>query len=154
MEFDSNVQTEITAPNNVPFEPGNNIIGIGSEVPLELQGIYPAAIIFYTSNWNPANTRPTVKYMWIAMASIDTPPTSTTGLAFRYAICQNPSVSQVPTLHDILNIDVVSNATQFAHVMAVFNHTYDNVVNMGEDNTGDGQIATFNDAGVQTGTLP
>lgn len=63
MEFDSNIVTEITAPNTVPFLPGNDIIGIGADIPSELDpyGI-AAAIIFYSSSWDPAATTPKVKY--------------------------------------------------------------------------------------------
>lgn len=63
MEFDSDIVNEITAPNTVPFEPGNDVIGIGSDIPSELDpfGI-AAAMIFYSSSWDPAATTPKIKY--------------------------------------------------------------------------------------------
>lgn len=67
MEFDSNLITELTAPNTVPFEPGYDIIGFGSYVPPELLAIgIDSAIIFYTSDWDETAVTPRIKYYAIA----------------------------------------------------------------------------------------
>jgi hypothetical protein len=70
VKFDDQVITEITAPNNVPFQPGFNIIGIGTEIPAEMQALgFTAAIIFYTSNWDTSATTPRVKYFFLGTQS-------------------------------------------------------------------------------------
>lgn len=66
MQFNDNVVTEIFAPNNVPFQPGFDIIGFGTEVPPEMEALgFEAAIIFYTDNWDTAATTPRVKFFFI-----------------------------------------------------------------------------------------
>jgi hypothetical protein len=56
MQFPQQLVTEITVPNNVPFAPGYDVIGIGSQVPQPLiDAGYPAAIIFYSSGYSAAD---------------------------------------------------------------------------------------------------
>lgn len=91
MQFPVGAITEVTAPNNVPFVPGQNVTGLGSGVPPELLAVgIPNAIIFYSNDWNPANTVPTAKFKWIAAVG--------GALVIGYGYCQNPSVSQVATI--------------------------------------------------------
>ncbi|MGH7743504.1 MAG: hypothetical protein ACREQ5_01600 [Candidatus Dormibacteria bacterium] len=85
--------SELTVPNNVPFLPGNDVVGIGNQLPAELVAAgYKNAIVFYSSSWNPHNTTLTTKFRFIA--------TSTTGdLILGYADCANPSVNQTAIVH-------------------------------------------------------
>jgi hypothetical protein len=67
VEFPTPIITEITAPNTVPFQPGQNVIGFGSQVPPELQAAgITAAIVFYNSLWNTVSTTPLIKFHFIA----------------------------------------------------------------------------------------
>lgn len=67
MEFLSNIVTEITAPNTVPFQPGNDIIGFGGDIPSELLAVgIDAAIVCYTTDWDETATTPRIKYYAIA----------------------------------------------------------------------------------------
>jgi hypothetical protein len=67
MEFPTPIVTELTAPNTVPFQPGQNVIGIGSQIPPELVAAgVTAAIIFYNNTWNTSLTVPTTKFQFIA----------------------------------------------------------------------------------------
>lgn len=87
MEFDSNIVTEITAPNTVAFVPGNNIIGIGADVPPELTAVgFEAAIIMYSTDWDPLATTPKVKYWGIV---------SVAG-AIQYVYCASVNPSTTP----------------------------------------------------------
>lgn len=88
---------ELTAPSSVPFLPGNDVTGIGSQVPAELAAAgYPNAIVFYASDWNPTNTTPTVKFRFIAAHAGN--------LVVGYGLCANPSVSQTAAIEAALNI--------------------------------------------------
>lgn len=102
MQFPVGAITEVTAPNNVPFVPGQNVTGIGAGVPPELiaAGI-PNAIIFYSSDWDPNAVVPTAKFKWIAAVG--------GALVSGYGYCQNPSISQVATIvsASVVGINVV-----------------------------------------------
>lgn len=87
VQFQQQLVTEITAPNNVPFLPGNNVTGFGSQVPAELVAAgFANAIVFYASDWNPAATTRKVKFRFIAASSV--------GLVIGYGYALNPSVDQ------------------------------------------------------------
>lgn len=113
MQFPTPVVTEITAPNNVPFAPGNNVAGFGSDIPPELTAAgYVNAIVFYSSTWNPSATVPTIKFRFIAT-------NQTTGdLILGYGICTNPSVSQTAVVTAGLDLNlqgiVAPGGAQFA----------------------------------------
>lgn len=82
---------ELTAPGGVPFLPGNNVSGFGSQVPPELTAAgFPNAFVMYTTAWNPAAVVPTIKFWFMAANS--------TGLVFGYGTVPNPSVSQTATV--------------------------------------------------------
>jgi hypothetical protein len=82
---------ELTAPSTVPFAPGQNVTGLGSQVPSELvaAGI-TNALVFYSSDWNPSATVPKTKYRYVCAVG--------GSLVFGMGYCTNPSVSQVATL--------------------------------------------------------
>src|SRR5947209_375577 len=91
MQFPQTLITEVTAPNNVPFLPGNNVSGFGSDIPAELVAAgYTNAVVFYSTDWNPANTAPTTKFRFIATAGAS--------LVIGIGYCLNPSVSQTATI--------------------------------------------------------
>lgn len=91
MQFPQQVVTEITAPNNVTFAPGNNVSGFGVEVPPELSAAgFSNAFVMYTTAWNPSNTTPTIKFWFIAA--------NATGLVQGYGVVANPSVDQTATV--------------------------------------------------------
>jgi hypothetical protein len=91
MQFPTQAVTEIIVPNNVPFEPGYDVIGMGTQVtPAMLAAGYPAAILFYSSAYDPASIVPQIKYQFIAdkLGSI----------VFGYGLVANASVSQDETI--------------------------------------------------------
>lgn len=91
MGWSNNLVDEVTAPNNVPFLPGNAVTGFGSQVPDELLAAgYPNAIVFYLPDWVATNTTPTVKFRFIAAKNGN--------IVTGYGWCNNPSVSQVATV--------------------------------------------------------
>jgi hypothetical protein len=91
MQFPNQLVTEIFAPDNVAFAPGNNVSGFGADLPPELAAAgYTNAIVFYSTDWNPAAVVPTVKFKFIA--------TNGGSLITGYGVCTNPSVSQVATV--------------------------------------------------------
>lgn len=91
MDFPQNLVTQISIPNNVPFAPGFDVIGLGTGIPQAMiDAGYSAAIVFYSSGWNPAGTGAQIKYQFIAdKAGI---------IYFGYALVDNASVSQAETI--------------------------------------------------------
>lgn len=91
MIFNDQVVTEITAPSNVPFLPGFDVIGFGTEIPPELVAYgLDAAIIFYTSSWDTSVTTPRIKFMFIA--------THAGELLTGYGYSLNPSTTPTATV--------------------------------------------------------
>jgi hypothetical protein len=91
MIFADQVVTEITVPSNVPFLPGNDVIGIGTEIPAELMGEdIEAAIIFYTDDWDTSATTPKVKFFFIGVRA--------KLLVSGYAYSNNPSTTPTGTV--------------------------------------------------------
>jgi hypothetical protein len=87
MAWSEQYQDEITAPATLPFVPGQNVTGFGSEVPDELVTAgYSNAIVFYDSSWDPAAATPKVKFRFIAAKA--------GSFVIGYGFCVNPSVSQ------------------------------------------------------------
>jgi hypothetical protein len=104
MIFKDQVVSELTAPNTLPFEPGYDIVGIGTEVPPELIAAgYTASIIFYTSSWSAAATTPRVKFFFLGVK----PGIFTTG----YGYSLNPSTT--PTATVIEGNEFTLNAVSF-----------------------------------------
>src|ERR1700744_18970 len=93
MQFSGNVVSEIVIPNNVPFEPGYDVIGIGFAVPEELQANgFNAAIIFYNSQWSSTSTEARVVYQFVAAGS-EGDPNYQTAVAIGYVWQANPSIN-------------------------------------------------------------
>lgn len=91
MLFGDQVVTEITAPNNVPFQPGFNIVGIGTEIPPELQSLgFNASIIFYTDDWDISAVTPRIKYYFIGITNSQ--------LTVGYGYSNNPSTTPNATI--------------------------------------------------------
>lgn len=97
MQFPNQIVTEVTAPNNVAFQPGNVVTGFGSIIPPELAAAgFVNAIVFYDVDWNPTNTTPTIKFRFIASGMGN--------IKIGYGYCANPSVSQTATVVATANI--------------------------------------------------
>lgn len=95
MQFGPDLTTEIIAPANVPFLPGNDVIGFGTAVPAELAAAgIPAAILFYNSGYSPSNTFPSVKYAYISSQSAVDSGISLGGIQVGIGYVANPSVDE------------------------------------------------------------
>lgn len=117
MIFSDQVITEITVPNNVPFLPGFDVIGIGTEIPVELTAYgIDAAIIFYTDTWSTAVTIPTVKFFFIGVRG--------NALVSGYAYSNDPSTIPVATVIrtevNKLNQTTAQGLTQWAITSSKF----------------------------------
>jgi len=155
MQFTNNLITELIIPSGTPFAPGNDVIGIGTELPNELvTSNIKAAIVWYFSNWNPAATTPQVKFMYIGTAIIP----GEAGIAMGFGVVANASVSQVATLMHGFNFLATNSFTgHLAAEMAIYNHNNNIIMQAGEaDAAGDGQLATYNDGAypTQSGHVP
>lgn len=97
MQFPQQLVTEITAPNTVPFQPGNNVTGIGSSVPPELAAAgFTNAIVVYSSDWNALNTNPTIKFRFIA--------TNGGALTLGVGYCANPSANATAIVLPVVTV--------------------------------------------------
>lgn len=105
MGWTNDQATEITAPSNVPFQPGNDVIGMGTALPPELitYGV-TAALVFYNSAWSPSATTPSVKFMWIGGIAA----TGFGQISIGMGICQNPSVSQTAVITSGFTLGMVN----------------------------------------------
>src|SRR6476620_8868731 len=87
LEFPQQLVTQISIPNNVPFAPGYDVIGIGSALPQAMiDAGYVAAIVFYSGAWNPTATQALIKYQFIADKD--------GVIYFGYGFVENASVTQ------------------------------------------------------------
>lgn len=124
MQFPNQIVTEITAPSNVPFLPGNVVTGFGSQVPAELVAAgYQNAIVFYSNDWNPAATTPSVKFKFIGAGS-SASPIGTGGadsLDIGYGVVLNPSVSQTAIIQVALRTGLQIQAANFISNVEVWN---------------------------------
>ncbi len=124
MQFPDQIVTEITAPNNVPFLPGNVVTGFGSQVPDELIAAgYPNAIVFYSNEWNPAATVPTVKFKFIGAGSSTSPigTGGTNSLDIGYGVVLNPSVSQTALIKVALRTGLQISGSNFISNVEMWN---------------------------------
>lgn len=124
MQFPNQIVTEITAPNNVTFAPGNVVTGFGSQVPAELISAgYPNAIVFYSNDWNPAATTPTPKFKFIGAGS-STSPIGTGGadsLDIGYGVVLNPSVDQTAIVKVALRTGLQISGSNFISNVEIWN---------------------------------
>lgn len=162
MQFTNNLTTEIIVPSGTPFLPGNNVIGIGIELPPELAAYEPygsgstveAALIFYSSVWDPTATTPRVKYQWLGV--VTDPAANGAFISIGTAVCNNPSVSQVATVFSVVDFGTENVFTGHASTTINIQNRLDgSVVTMGEYNSqGDGGVATYDHNGTQTDFIP
>lgn len=147
MQFGPNVVDEIVIPNDVPFLPGNNVIGIGTELPPELvaYGI-TAAMVFYFSNWNPNATVPTVKFGFIGVSTVG----NQCGIVTGFGWCAAPHTSQVANVAACETVAMGNTiGTQLGTIVAFNNGLDDNIAGILEDpadTNRDGKIELFNNA--------
>lgn len=165
MQFPDNIVTEITVPNTVPFLPGNDVIGIGTDIPAELAATnIKNALIFYNSGWNPASTFPEIKFFFIAGAWKGGPLPGTpkqTGMAIGYGIVPNPSVNQTAVIVEMFDFSAVVNGAvpnvqNAAQLFNVGNHTIVQMISQAPFDTDPqgGLVETFSDNGTLSGSLP
>lgn len=109
MQFPQQLVTEITAPNTIPFQPGNDVTGIGASIPPELAVAgFTNAIVFYNSKthgsgWDPTSTLPKVKFAFIAAIGGE--------IVCGYGYCVNPSVNQTAVIVITENIALASSGS-------------------------------------------
>lgn len=118
MGWTNDQATEITAPSDVPFLPGNDVIGMGTGVPQELRDYgVDAAIVFYNSGWNPAATVPSVKFMWIGTYVVG----GLGSISFGFGIAANPSVDQTAVISNGLTLGTYVNGAVTESTLSLFN---------------------------------
>lgn len=162
MQFGPDLTTELIVPANVPFQPGQNVIGIGTDLPPELAAYTPygagstveAALIFYSSQWDPNATTPRVKYQWLGV--VTDPSLKGVFISIGTAFCDNPSVSHVATVISIADFGTQNIvAGHPSTTINIQNRLDDTIISLGEiDTQGAGGIATFDENGNETGQLP
>lgn len=134
MEFDSNIVTEITAPNTVPFLPGNNIVGIGADIPPELSAAgLDAAIVFYSTDWDTSVSTPRIKYWAI----------SSSGGTLTFVVCGSSNPSTTPATLSGGFAMAGRNTTLLNTIFKVVNTTLDEVLNIRPMATGSGTGAVI-----------
>ena len=169
MQFSNNNVTEIVAPTGVPFAPGEDVIGFGTDVPpaLAAAGI-PAAILFFNSGYSPTNTWPSVKYAFIgSFSGVTTGPGGAAlgGIVIGMGIVTNPSVSEQEVVKfSSAGVMISATSTPFDPELAweQLNYTQTGVVAVmthgtaagGGGDTPNGLVETFNSSGTSTGHLP
>lgn len=156
MQFPPNVQSEIVIPSSVPFAPGNDVIGIGFQVPAELQAAgINAAMIFYNSAYSPTSTLPRVVYSFIGQAVTPDPDYSVgviTGFTWQTDPAANSPLIVVATLITGMGAPSGSGYTFLECVVGGQNHNQDDIWGFSEDGTsnGNGKISLQNDSGTHT----
>jgi hypothetical protein len=162
MQFPPNPTTEIIVPSGVPFEPGNDVIGIGTLLPPELAAYTPipgggtvkAAIVFYSSAYNPAGTTPQVKFFWMGIGS-DAGVGSTLNIGV--GIVNNASVSQVAVINSGFSVAPFIGFPGSGHITMEYvavNHLDNTIFGIGEFNTGgDGGLTVQTNAGGNAGPV-
>lgn len=104
MQFPNQILSEVIAPNTATFSPGHNVIGLGADLPPELVAAgYSAAMVFYSTIWNPANTFPTMKFMFIG--------TNGGGIIIGYGYSNNPSTTPTATIVAMEAIGLINNGS-------------------------------------------
>jgi hypothetical protein len=151
MQFGSNPVSEIVVPSDVPFEPGNNVIGIGAGIPPELIAAgYVNAIVWYFANWNPASTTPLPKFAFIAANAIT--GNATAAMHFGFGLCDNPSANPTAVVQSLFVISAEQNFTGRMDYQSIFFNALGNqIINILEwDSTGDGEFVVLNNADSHT----
>lgn len=156
MQFSGNVVSEIVIPNNVPFEPGNDVIGIGFSIPPELQAIgFIAAVIFYNSQYSPTSTLPRVVYQFIAAGS-EPDPTYQTAISMGYVWQENPSLGTPMQVAQCATAGAIAPAASgYNYLRSIFtvgNRVGNTIYEMTEDSAGNPILAVVDNAGDHVAT--
>lgn len=164
MGWTNDASTEVIAPTNGNFAPGNNVIGMGTSIPPELAVYKPfgasgepitAAIVFYNAAFNTVATTPLIKFHFIAPAT--NVSIGVAALCIGMGICNNPSVNSTAVVNAGFQVGAQDAFTGHMSMDYGFaNHLDANVVEIGEyDTAGDGEVVTFDSTGnTDTGSLP
>lgn len=158
MQFGPDAATEIIAPAGVPFGPGFDVIGFGSEVtPAMAAAGIDAAILFYNSGYAATNTWPSVKYTFITSFSQTGGGAAVGGIVFGMGVVPNPSVSQAENI--LLNntmVLIANTTTPFNPALAFEQLNYAQTATVAvmthgalnnEGSTQNGLIETFHSTG-------
>lgn len=87
--------SSIQVPSSVTAQPGNRVFIVSSTLPSELIAAgYTSAIVWYTTDWDPAATTPKIKYLFLG-----TYPAAGGGLVLGSCVASNPSVSQTGIIY-------------------------------------------------------
>jgi hypothetical protein len=154
MQFNSNVVTEIVVPSNVPFLPGNNVLGIGTQVPPELvaENIL-AAMIFYNDEYSPTSTLPRVVYTFIGQ-TVTPDPDYSVGIYIGFTWQANPSANSPLIVVGTLTVGAAAPTappyTILESITNMQNHNGNYIMTLGEDATADGNpvFGILNNAGT------
>lgn len=154
MQFNSNVVSEIVIPSNVPFEPGNDVIGIGFSIPPELQAIgFIAAVIFYNSQYSPSSTEPRVVYQFLAAGS-EPDPSYQTAISLGYVWQVNPSLNTAMLVAQCATAGAIAPAASgYNYLRSIFtigNRVGNTIYEMTEDSNGNPILLLVDNAGVNT----
>lgn len=156
MQFPPNSVSEIIIPSGASFTPGNDVIGIGFQVPAELSAAgINAAMIFYNSAYSPTSTEPRVIYGFIGQA-VTPDPDYSVGIITGFTWQVNPSLNTAPivvaTLITGMGAPSASGYTFLESVVGGQNHNQDDIWGFSEDNTaaGNGKLSLQNDAGTHS----
>ena len=85
----------IQVPSNLAAQPGNRVFSVSSSLPSELTAAgYTSAIVWYSTDWNPAANTPKIKYLFLG-----TYPAAGGGLVLGSCVATNPSVSQTGVIY-------------------------------------------------------
>jgi hypothetical protein len=165
MQFGPDVITELVIPNNVPFLPGNDVIGIGTGIPAELAAyrVNPnspyvqAAMVFYTSAYDPTKTTPQIKYYWIGIVTVEAYASFVPGSYLCLGTCMvtNATVSQVGIITTGFSVgggpnNLEGTANPLGALSYFFtNHADNSTLEFGEFNTGgDPVLVTVSNDGL------
>jgi hypothetical protein len=156
MQFPPNPTSEIIIPSGTSFTPGNDVIGIGFQVPAELsaEGIN-AAMIFYNSEYSPSSTLPRVVYGFFGQ-TLTADPEYSVGLVQGFTWQVNPSISSpllvVATLITGMGAPGAPPYTFLECVVGGQNHNQNDTWGISEDNSsaGNPEISMLNDAGTHS----
>lgn len=120
MQFQNNVVSEITVPNNVPFQPGNNVLGIGLELPPEMiTAGYQAGMIFYNSLYSPTATEARIIYNFIACGTI-ADPNYQSAISLGYVWQANPSANSTKFVATCLTAGgVAPTSSGYSQILSV-----------------------------------
>lgn len=131
MGWTNDTTSEITAPADTPFAPGNNVIGMGTALPPELiaYGV-TAALVFYSTSWNPNATVPTIKFGWVGIGPdielLNPVQVLGTAISMGLGVCANPHANQTAVVTSGLSLGMFTDGT--GELFAAFNNSQNNII--------------------------